>query len=66
MRRHICTSTKLTFATVIFGSMAVLSAGSGVISESMWSAMHGLFVNFPLAYLKLRETASGQQSQGRQ
>jgi hypothetical protein len=44
----------------------IMSAGSGVISESMWSAMHGLFVNFPLAYPKLREAAFGQQLQGRQ
>jgi hypothetical protein len=44
----------------------MLAAGSGVISESMGSAKHGLFVNFPLAYSKLREAASARQFQGRQ
>jgi hypothetical protein len=44
----------------------MLSADPGVISESMGSAMHGLFVNFPLDYPKLREAASGRQFQGRQ
>ena len=44
----------------------MLSAGSGVISESMGSAMHGFFVSFPLAYPKLRGAASGRQFWGHQ